>query len=218
MDAGRAIGAGWVRRLREPASVFAVFLAAAWLVPVPPWRLALQVVLGIGALLAIIRSAMRDGVALSDLGLRMDNLLVSSFVFLLLTVPPLAAVHVLAGKPGLRSGEVLTYLAWAFFQQFVIVVGFWRYFRQPAWTMTRWRSALGAAALAAGLFAAVHAPNLALMGLVFAGELVWLVCFTWFRNLFALALAHSVAAIVVRHDLVPAWLSSMKVGLGYWWP
>ncbi len=85
----------------------------------------MQVVLGIGALLAIIRSAMRDGVALSDLGLRVDNLVVSSFVFLLLTVPPLAAVHMLVGKPGLRSGEVLTYLAWAFFQQFVIVVGFW---------------------------------------------------------------------------------------------
>jgi hypothetical protein len=53
---------------------------------------------------------------------------------------------------------------------------------------------------------------------VFGAELVWLFCFTRFSNLFALALAHSVAAIVVKHDLVPTWLPSMKVGLGLLWP
>jgi hypothetical protein len=56
------------------------------------------------------------------------------------------------------------------------------------------------------------------MGIVFVAELVWLACFTRFRNLFGLAVAHSVAAIVVKHDLVRGWLPSMKVGLRYWWP
>ncbi len=207
------------RRLREPALVFGVFLFAAWLpMLAPEWRLALQAALGIGALLAIIRSAMRDGVALSELGLRVDNLFASSLVFLLVTGLPLAAVHRLAGKPGLRSSGVLIYFAWALFQQFVVVAGFWRYFRPPAGPSTSWRNDLGGAAITASLFALAHAPNLGLMGLVLGAELVWLACFSRFRNLFALALAHSVAAIVVKHDLVPGWLPSMKVGLGYWWP
>jgi hypothetical protein len=208
-----------VRRLRAPAVVFGVFVAAAWLAPLlPAWRLVLQALLGMGALLAVIRNAMRDGVPLSELGLRADNLLASSFLLLLVTVLPLAAMHMLAGRPGFRPSEVLIYFGWALFQQFVVVAGFWRYFRRPTGTTTTWRSGLGAAVPSAGLFALAHAPNLALMGLVFAAELVWLVCFTRFRNLFALALAHSLAAIAVKHDLVPGWLSSMKVGLGYWRP
>src|SRR5262249_36204265 len=73
-----------------------------------------------------------------------------------------------------------------------------------------------ASALAAAVFAAAHAPNLRLMGLVFAAELVWLLGFARFRNLFALALAHAAAALVVKHALVGTWLPSMKVGLGYW--
>jgi hypothetical protein len=219
MDDALATTTGRVRRWREPVLVFAAFLAAAWLAPlVPGWSLALQSVLGMGALVAIIRNAMRDGVALPELGLRVDNLLASSLLLLLVTVLPLAAVHLLAGRPGFRPSEVLIYFGWALFQQFVVVAGFWRYFRRPTGPTTTWRRGLGAAVPAAGLFALVHAPNLELMSLVFAAELVWLVCFTRFRNLFALALAHALAATVIKHDLVPGGLSSMKVGLGYWRP
>ncbi len=218
MDDATATGTRSVRRLREPALVFGLFLAAAWLPPLAPeWRWPAQAVLGIAALLVIVRNAMRDGIAFTELGFRIDNLFASSFVLLLVTVLPLAAAHTLAGKPGLRPTAVFIYLGWAFFQQFVVVAGFWRYFREPTGTRS-WRSTAGAAALSAALFALVHAPNVALMELVFGAELVWLVCFTRFRNLFAVALAHSVAAIVVKHDLVPGWLPSMKVGLGYWWP
>ncbi len=217
MDDATATGTRSVRRFREPALVLGVFLAAAWLAPLAPeWTLALQATLGIGALVVIVRNAMRDGIASSELGFRIDNLFASSLVFLLVTVLPLAAAHRLAGRSGFRPTGVFVYLGWAFFQQFVVVAGFWRYFREPTGTRSWWSTA-GAAALTAALFALVHAPNLGLMGLVFAAELVWLVCFSRFRNLFALALAHSVAAIAVKHDLVPSWLPSMKVGLGYWW-
>jgi hypothetical protein len=210
---------GWLRRLREPAFVFGLFLAAAWLpAPASLWRLALQGVLGIAASVVIVRSAIQGRVGLSELGSRVDNLVPSSFVFLLVTAVPLAAVHRLAGKPGLRPGEVFIYTGWALFQQFVVVAGFWRHFRPATPEWTTWRTDLAAAAITAALFALAHAPNLVLMGLVFGAELVWLVCFTRFRNIFALALAHSVAAIVVKHDLVPGWLASMKVGFGYWWP
>jgi hypothetical protein len=208
----------WVRRLREPSFVFGAILAAAWLAPlVSGWSVVLQSVLGAGSVLVIIRGVVRDGVKPSQLGLRVDNLLVSSF-FLLLTIVPLAALHLLVGKPGFHWSRVPTYFVWAFFQQLVIVAGAWRHFPQPTLSSTTWRSGLGAAALAAGFFALAHAPNLVLMELVFGAELVWLICFTRLRNVFALALVHALAANVVRHDLVPGCLSSLKVGVRYWWP
>jgi hypothetical protein len=210
---------GWGRRLREPVLVLGVFLAAAWLAPlVPDWRWAVQSVLGIGAVLAIVRSAIRDGVAFSELGLRVDNFPTSFVIFLVLTLLPLTAVRGLASDPGFGTSEVLTYFGWALFQQFIVVAGVCRHFRPRRGPTSTWRGGLGACALAAGLFALAHAPNLVLMGLVFGAELVWLVCFTRFRNLFALALAHSLAAIVVKHHLVPGWLPTMKVGLRYWRP
>jgi CAAX prenyl protease-like protein len=210
--------ASWIRRLREPSLVLGAILAAAWLAPlVSGWILMLQSVLGAGALLVIIRSAMRDGVAPSELGLRVDNLFVSS-LFLLITIVPLAAVHLLVGKPGFRWSRVPTYLVWAFFQQLLIVAGAWRHFLQPTLSLMTWRSGLGAAVVAAGFFALAHAPNVPLMGLVFGAELVWLIAFIRLRNVFALALVHSLAANVVRHDLVPGYLSSLKVGIRYWSP
>jgi hypothetical protein len=218
MNDALATRSDWARRLREPSLALGLILAAAWFAPlVSGWTLVLQSVLGIGAVFVIIRSMMRDGVDPSDLGLRVDNLLVSSFT-LLLTVLPLAVVHLFAGEPGFRWGRVPTYFVWALFQQFVVVAGAWRHFARRARSLTTWRSGLGAAALAAGFFALAHAPNLVLMGLVFGAEIAWLVCFTRFPNLFALALVHSLAAIVVKHDLVPGLLSSLKVGVRYWWP
>jgi hypothetical protein len=204
--------------LREPSVVLGAILAAAWLAPlVSGWNVVLQSVLGAGAVLVMIRSAMRDGVKPSDLGLRVDNLVVSS-LFLLLTVVPLAALHLLVGKPGFHWSRVAVYFVWAFLQQLVIVVGAWRHFPQPPLSSMTWRSGLGAAAIAAGFFALAHAPNVVLMELVFGAELLWLMCFPRLRNLFALALVHALAANVVRDDLVPGWLPSLKVGVRYWWP
>jgi hypothetical protein len=206
-------------RLGEVALVLGLFLAAAWLAPlVPGGRRLVQSALGIAALLVIVGSVRRDGVPLSGLGLRVDNVLVAGVFVLALDALPLVAVAGLGGFREVDVREVLTYSGWALFQQFVVVAGFWRHLRPGTGPWRSWRSELEAAALAAGLFALVHAPNVALMGLVFGAELVWLVCFTRFRNLFALALAHSLAAIVVKHSLVPGWLPSMKVGLGYWRP
>jgi hypothetical protein len=194
----------WGRRLREPALILGAVLAAAWLAPLAgDWRWALQLGIGIAVVLAVFRSATMDGVALAELGVRVDNFPSASVAFLALT---------------LCLGEVAVYLGWALLQQFGVVAGFWRHLRPGNGPWRSWGGELGAATLAAGLFALAHAPNVRLMGLVFGAELVWLACFTRFRNLFALALAHSLAAIVVKHELVPHWLSSMKVGLGYWRP
>jgi hypothetical protein len=209
----------WGRRLREPALILGAVLAAAWLAPLAgDWRWALQLGLGIAVVLAVFRSATMDGVALAELGVRVDNFPSASVAFLALTLLPLMAMWELARGAHLRLGEVAVYLGWALLQQFGVVAGFWRHLRPGNGPWRSWGGELGAATLAAGLFALAHAPNVRLMGLVFGAELVWLACFTRFRNLFALALAHSLAAIVVKHELVPHWLSSMKVGLGYWRP
>jgi len=203
----------WVRRLREPSVVLGTILAAAWLAPlVSGWSMVLQSVLGIGAVLLICRSWLRDRVAPAELGFRVDNLLTSS-ILLVVTVLPLAAVHLLVGKETFRWNRVPTYFVWALLQQFIVVAGAWRHFPRP----TTSRKGLEAAALAAAFFALAHAPNTILMELCFAGELVWLMCFARFRNLFAVALAHSLAAVAVQQDLVPGCLSSLKVGLHYWW-
>ena len=115
MNDNSARRTSWIRRLREPSLVFGAILAAAWLAPLASgWSLMLQSVLGAGAVLVIIRGAVRDGVAPSEVGLRADNLFVSSLL-LLLTVVPLAAVHLLVGKPGLRWSRVPTYLVWRSF-------------------------------------------------------------------------------------------------------
>jgi hypothetical protein len=205
-------------RLREAALVFGLFLAATWLAPlVPGARRPLQAAIGLIALVILVRAVRRDGVAPSELGLRVDNLLGAALFFLALDAVLLLSVIGRAGLRAIRPEEVLIYGAWALFQQFVVAAAFWRVFRPAAGRASIAKEA-GASALAAALFAAAHAPNLPLMGLVFAAELVWLLGFTRFRNLFALALAHALAALVVKHALVGAWLPSMKVGLGYWRP
>jgi hypothetical protein len=207
------------RRLREPALVLGAIASATWLAPLAGrWTLTLQTAVGITVGLVVVRSATMDGVAFSELGVRVDNLPVSGVVFLALILLPLAALRGLARGADLRPGEVAAYFGWALFQQFGVVAAFWRHVRPGTGPWRSWRSELGAAALAAGLFALAHAPNVRLMSLVFGAEMVWLAGFTRFRNLFALAFAHSLAAITVKHCLVPLWLPSMKVGLGYWRP
>jgi len=205
-------------RLREAALVLGLFLAAAWLAPlVPGARRLVQALLGAAALVVLVRAVRQDGVALSALGLRVDNLPGAALFFLALDALPLLSMLGPAALADIGVEDALTYWAWATFQQFVVTTGFWRVFRPAAGRTTTGEEAR-ASALAADLFAAAHAPNLRLMGLVFAAELVWLVGFARFRNLFALSLAHAVAALAARHALVGTWLPSMKVGLGYWRP
>jgi CAAX prenyl protease-like protein len=205
-------------RLGEGALVFGLFLAAAWLAPLfPGARLGLQAVIGTAALLVIVAGVRRDGVAPSELGLRLDNFFGAAAVFLFLDAVALVPHAGFAGPHDVRARDVLVYCAWALFQQLVVTAGFWRHFR-PTTGRASSGDELRASAAAAALFALAHAPNLPLMGLVFGAELVWLLAFSRFRNLFALALAHAVAALVVKHELVGTWLQTMKVGLGYWRP
>jgi hypothetical protein len=53
------------------------------------------------------------------------------------------------------------------------------------------------------------------MVLVLVAETVWLVVFSRLRNLFSLALAHALAALLVSQWLIPEWVPSLRVGLHY---
>jgi hypothetical protein len=192
-------------------------VAGSWLAPlVPGWTLPIQVALGLAAIAGLVWSARRDRVALSLLGLRWDNFLGSSVAFLVPTAILIAFVPWRGERVTLIASDLSSYFLWALFQQLLVVAGFWRHFRGTLEARSPMPRELMAAVSTAGVFAAAHAPNVPLAGLVFLGETLWLVLFARFRNLASLALAHATAALVVVHTLVPDWLPSMTVGILYW--
>lgn len=205
--------------LRDPILVFAAFLVAAWVAPLfPAWTGPVQIALGSAAVLYVFWRARQDELDPHDLGVRVDNLLTSSLV--LIGVTSLAVMPLVFGGVELdarMARELPSYFLWASFQQFLVVGGFWRHFRGTEEGRLPPGRAARAAFLAAVVFGLAHAPNTGLMVLVAVAEVLWLLLFARFRNLFALALAHGVAALVVSHTLVPSsWIPSMKVGWEYW--
>lgn len=201
----------------EPAILFGALVAASWIAPlVPEWTLEIQTILGIAAVAGLLWSAARDRVELSQLGLRWDNLLGSSVAFFVPTAILIASFPWRGERITLTAGELSSYFLWALFQQFLVVAGFWRHFRGTLEARNPTPRVVMAAASTASIFAAAHAPNLPLAGLVFLAEALWLVLFARFRNLASLALAHAAAALAAAHTLVPDWLPSMTVGIRYW--
>lgn len=201
----------------EPALLFGALLAAALLAPlVPEWTVAIQTFLGVTAAAGLLWSAARDRVELSQLGLRWDNLLGSSVAFFVPTAILIASFPWRGERITLTAGELSSYFLWALFQQFLVVAGFWRHFRGTLEARAPMPREIMVAASTASVFAAAHAPNVALAGLVLLAETLWLVLLARFRNLASLALAHAAAALAVAHTLVPDWLPSMTVGLRYW--
>ena len=200
----------------DPALVFGAFLVASWLAPLAPRAtVPLQALLGAAAVVGLLFRVRRD---LRGVGLRVDNLASTVAVFLLAACALSAPVVAFMTVSPISGGELATYSVWAFFQQFLVVAGFWRPFREMLGPRTSVAREATAALLASGAFALAHLPNLPLMLLVLVAEFVWLVLFARFRNLFSLSLAHALAALVASHGLAPDWLSSMRVGLRYWQP
>jgi hypothetical protein len=187
---------------REPALVFGAFLAAAWLLPLLPQTVLLQSLFGVAAVLGLAFSLARRNDSLPALGIRIDNFLPAAGVFLAVTAIAAAPLFWREEDIEIDALQLLEYFFWASFQQFLVIAGFWRNLGKRAFP-------------AALVFSLAHAPNLPLMALVLAAETIWLFLFTRFRNLFALALAHALAALVAGQALVPEWLSSLRVGLHY---
>jgi hypothetical protein len=202
-------------------------LAGAWLAPLLPGAAARAAAVAAGGLGLgwALWSLRRQGVSPRELGLRGDNLWSAVPVFLtcaLLTVAGFAAAGLLdPAAPGRLADPraLASYAVWALFQQLLVVGVLWRHAR---WWLGAGRCSprlsgaeLGAVLVTALGFALIHAPNLRLMALVGGAELVWLLLFTRFPNLFALASVHAVSALAVAEALQPGWLPTARIGLSY---
>ena len=156
------------------------------------------------------------GETLRDLGVRLDNFACAIWV---LAAPTIGAVVIFLLVGWLVDGSRLdTLLArprylllpiWAFAQQYV-TQGFIN--RRAQIVFGRgWRSVL----LVASIFALLHMPNMHLVWLTFLGSAVWAAANQITPNLFALALSHTVTAMVLAKSLPSSWLNSLRVGLKY---
>jgi len=109
--------------------------------------------------------------------------------------------HLKAPTPG----HVLTYLAWAVLQQWLMLAVVLRRLEGG-----RLHPAL-AALLTALVFALMHTPNSTLMQLCLLAELWWAWCFRRSRALLPVAAAHAVCALLVEASLVGSLLRSLEV-------
>lgn len=126
----------------------------------------------------------------------------------LATLPLTLLLVVLYGHAprALLLGHVLAYFAWAWLQQWLMLVVLLRRFEQilprPGWAIVP----------VALVFALLHTPNGMLMQLCLVGELWWAWCFLRSRSLLPVALAHAVCALLVESALAGgALLRSLEV-------
>lgn len=126
---------------------------------------------------------------------------------------PLALVPMAAGLclsfgdgtnwPGSR--HVLTYLAWASLQQWLMLGVVQRRLEQMQ------IPPMGQMLVIAGLFALLHTPNGTLMQLCLLAELWWVWCFLRSRSLLPIALAHATCALLVESGLTGSLVRSLEI-------
>jgi hypothetical protein len=126
---------------------------------------------------------------------------------------PLALLPVAAGLylsfghgiawPGSR--HVLTYLAWAALQQWLMLGVVQRRLEQIQIPQ------IGQMLVIASLFALLHTPNGALMQLCLLAELWWVWCFLRSRCLLPIALTHAACALLVESGLTGSLVRSLEI-------
>lgn len=174
--------------------------------------IAVPVLLALGL---IVYSQRERGETLRDIGFRSDNFLDCCR---LLILPTAAAVVVILAAgwftnhalfQGHFRARYLSLPLWALFQQFVL----------NGFINRRAQLALGnglrSIVLVGFVFALLHFPNPLLAVATLAGGLIWAAVYQRQPNLFALALSHSVASIVLALNISPDLLNSLRVGFKY---
>ena len=106
----------------------------------------------------------------------------------------------------LLLGHVAAYFAWAWLQQWLMLIVLLQRFeqitRRPDWAIVP----------VALIFALLHTPNGALMQLCLVGELWWAWCFLRSRSVLPIALAHAICALLVESGLASgSLLRSLEV-------
>ncbi|MBE1162832.1 CPBP family glutamic-type intramembrane protease [Dyella acidiphila] len=126
-----------------------------------------------------------------------------------LATVPVALLLILADGHGLHRlplAHVLAYFAWAWLQQWLMLVVLLRRLEQIA----QHRAAPSIIAIAL-IFALLHTPNGMLMQLCFVAELWWAWCFLRARSVLPIAVAHAACALLVESGLVGSLVRSLEV-------
>ncbi|MFW6133907.1 MAG: type II CAAX prenyl endopeptidase Rce1 family protein [Planctomycetota bacterium] len=219
-EPARSMPPPWMRvvLVAEVVGYVAVFAAYVWMALPDAGRLgawnAAFAVFAIGAPVAL---NLLHGDRPADSGLRVDTLAGSAREVAVATGvmgAGVVAVGLAAGgfhwDTGARFAERAgLYLGWGLVQQYLL----------QAFALRRLRQARlptpAAVALAAGLFALVHAPNWPLVAVTFPAGVVWSVLFCRRANLLTLGLAHAGLAVLLYHAWPMAWHMGLAIGPEY---
>ena len=151
-----------------------------------------------------------------ELGFRLDNFLAAMRLLVLPTLAVLAVIVAVAWFMP-RSHFVMRPLGprflltplWALFQQYALQ----GYINRRAQIV--FGPGVKSILVTALLFSLVHFPNPMLSALTFIGGVVWAAVYQRHPNLFALAISHSIASIIVALALPPEVMNSLRVGFKY---
>lgn len=215
-----AVRSGAQQPGRNPLDVL-VFLillfAYIWIVkPLFGGSSAISWLVKIVAMGIAIRGVVRLRGGRRQAGLRLDNLGSSLAVYLLASAVYATLVMLVLWNytsfdevswPSLRA--LLWRIVWAFLQQFYLL----------SFLFSRLREILGkdawAVPAATAIFALCHLPNPFLTLYTLGGGLIATTLFLRYRNVFAAALAHALASLLVSRFLVDAVTGGLRVGPGY---
>ncbi len=199
----------------EIASVVVSVLITVWVInPLQLEQRWISALPGILVLALMFHAHRAAGETLRSLGFRLENFWGA---VRLLILPMLVVGTCLLGigywykslNFGNRFLFALAFVPfWGLAQQYVL----------QAFVLRRVQLILGAGqgnlavAVAAAVFALVHAPNIPLVLLTLLGGLIW--CWVYERepNLFALGLSHGIMSALAMASLPPALLQSMSIG------
>jgi membrane protease YdiL (CAAX protease family) len=107
-----------------------------------------------------------------------------------------------------RLSNILPYIVWAFFQQFLLQSFFY----------LRMEFAVGPVAalwLSTALFTVAHLPNLPLTVLTFFGATFFTDLFRRFRSIYPLGIVHAMLGIAVAYTFPDSLMHHMRVGLSF---
>lgn len=201
----------------EIISVVTSCLIAEWIVMAFAGSSKLIGAIPVGFAFAFMIVSHRErGERAREIGFRFDNFWAALRLLVFPTVILSAGVVLISWR--LRGNEfAFAPLRWRF-----LSLPLWALFQQYALNgFINRRAQLGlgkgfrSIALVAAIFSLAHFPNPLLMALTLIGGLLWAAVYQRIPNLFALALSHATASLLVALSVSPQLVNGLRVGLKY---